>query len=116
MRRRLAKSIFHWLVLGIFAATSFSGSALHELFGHCHAAASRRAADDTAGAAVSQAEDCHDASTCPICQYLAQGQVVGLQVAAESVYLSVPRPILAVPVVAASPVLQPFSARAPPVA
>lgn len=115
MRRRLAKSIFHWLMLGIFAATSF-GSGLHGFFCHCHGPASSGSDDPARGLAVSQAEDCHDAATCPICQFLAQGQVVGPQVAVESVYLSVPRPSLAVPLVAPSPVLHPFSARAPPAA
>ena len=102
MRRRLAKSIFHWLMLGIFAANV--GLAPHCTSSSVIATACFSGSDDPArGLAVSQAEDCHDAATCPICQFLAQGQVVGPQVAVESVYLSVPRPSLAVPLVSPVP-------------
>ena len=59
-------------------------------------------------------EDRHDAATCPICQYLAQGQVIGERVEVASVAVSVPdhRPLI--PLFTPNTVLQPFQAPAPP--
>ena len=76
----------------------------------------RLTSDDGNGRFVRAAdhrEGCHDPATCPICQYLAQGQVIGERVEAVSVAASVPNRSLIIPLFLPSIVLQPFQARAP---
>ena len=53
-------------------------------------------------------EACHDSATCPICQFFAQGKVIGERFQVVSVPVSMPNRSLAAPLVILAPDLQPF--------
>ena len=129
MVRRPGKSLLTWLLAVMVGGLSLLGEGLHDLLGlhqgpvvsdshllgfapGCY---SRHGNTPYIGEA-SHRESCHDSATCPICQFLAQGRVVGQRVVVVSVAASVPNHSPAIPLFAPSTVLQPFQARAPPAA
>ncbi len=124
MLRRLASSVLRWGLAGILCATSLLGGRLHDILGIHHAGelgghgceGSHLALHHQPSLATGHSESCDDEATCPICNYLAQGNVIGPRVEAVVVTLSVPNrnpaPLLVVP----SPDFQPFQAQAPPAA
>ncbi len=124
MLRGLASSILKWGLAGILAATSLLGSQLHEILGihhagHLHAcvcAGNGPARPDGVSVAAGHSACCDDEANCPICNYLAQGRIVGQRFAGVSVTVSVPERSPAVPLFLPSALLQPFQARAPPAA
>lgn len=125
--RRPARSLLTWFLTVMIGGMSFLGESLHDLLGFHHVPVvsdscllafdpgrgSRQGNVSYIGEAP-QRERCHDSATCPICQYLAQGRLVGEQVKVVSVAVSVPHPSTVIPLFVPSPLLQPFQARAPP--
>ena len=92
MVRRPGKSLLTWLLAVMVGGLSLLGEELHDLLGlhqgpvvsdshllgfstGCY---SRNGNAHTA--AANHRESCHDALTCPICQYLALGRVIGERV------------------------------------
>ena len=127
--RRPAKSLLTWLLAVMIGGLSFLGEGLHDLLGlhqgpvvsDSHLLGFAPGYYSSHGnapyvAATNYRENCHDSATCPICQYLAQGRVVGQRVVVVSVAVSVPNRSPAIPLFLPSPHLQPFQARAPPAA
>jgi hypothetical protein len=122
--RRPANLILCWGLAGILGGASLLGGHLHDIFGIHHAGclgseacqSSEIACQHGPSVAAGHSANCHDEANCPICNYLAQGQVVGERVQAEVVTASVPSISLPVPLFAPTPLLQPFQARAPPAA
>ena len=130
MVRRPGKSLLAWLLAAMIGGLSMFGEGLHELLGLHHQRPFASVCSPEAGgffygnslenghirlvAAANHREGCHDPATCPICQYLAQGRVVGQRVVIVSIVASVPNRSPAIPLFLPSPDLQPFQARAPP--
>jgi hypothetical protein len=122
--RRPANLILCWGLAGILGATSLLGGHLHDILGIHHAGYLGREACQSSeiayhhgpSVAAGHSANCHDEANCPICNYLAQGQVVGERVQAVSVTVSVANISLPAPLCMAGPPLQPFQARAPPAA
>jgi hypothetical protein len=132
MVRRPGRSLIAWLLAVMIGGLSMFGEELHELLGlHHHQPFASLCSSEVSGffhgnsfenghiclvAAANNLESCHNSATCPICQYLAQGRVVGQRVAVVSVAVSIPNRSPAVSFFLPSPHLQPFQARAPPAA
>ena len=124
MLRRLANLVLRWGLAGILGVTSLLGTELHEICGIHHALYGDECGCEPAtgtvqhgpSLAVRQPQCSHDEANCPVCNYLAQGRLLGERVEGPSVALSVPNRIPAILLVAPSPHLQPFQARAPPAA
>jgi hypothetical protein len=131
MMRCLASSSLKWFLAGVFGAVSLFGSGLHYIpgmghggsgCGHSHAGDFSRsvfAAQQWQGchfAAVNHTEGCDNDSQCPICQYMAQGKVLGERFEPNSVPTLVARRAVLAPLAVASAVLQAFQARGPPAA
>jgi len=130
MVRRPGKPLFTWLLAITMGGLSVFGEELHELLGlHHRQSVASVCGSDVCGvfrgdslenghsrfvAAANHLESCHNSATCPVCQYLAQGRVVGERVVVVSVAVSVPNRSPAIPLFLPSPHLQPFQARAPP--
>ena len=129
MVRRPGKSLLAWLLAAMIGGLSMFGEELHELLGLHHQPVAPVCGSDVGGfsygdslenghirlvAAANHRENCHDSATCPICQYLAQGRVVGQRVVVVSIAVSVPNRSPAIPIFLPGPHLQPFQARAPP--
>jgi hypothetical protein len=118
--RRLASSVLRWGLAGFLAATSLLGSQLHDIFGIHHAGqlsscvGSGLALEHGPSLAAGHSESCDDEANCPICNYLAQGRIVGERFEAISVTVNVPNRSPAILLFLPSPHLQPFQARAPP--
>jgi hypothetical protein len=126
---RPASSALAWLLAGGLGVVSLLGSGLHQFPGMGHGpegvACDRQShslmpGDDSQRGqdrwtiAGAHPECCHDGSNCPICNYLAQGKVLGESFAGVSVSASVPNRVPAAPLVWPSPDLLPAKARAPP--
>ncbi len=98
------------------------GTELHDLFGIIHATTWVRGEDGamafTQGPALTTGRSavCDDAANCPICNYLAQGRVVGERFEGIAVTAGVACRSPLVPLCLPSLPLQPFQARAPPLA
>jgi hypothetical protein len=114
MLRRSLSTLLIGLMTALNGAVVVLGPALHALPGCGHHAIASRAARGDDGLRVTSGGD--NAAMCPICEYLAQGQVV-----AERAY--VVAPILSTPSIPALPSIPPdlrprraFTCRAPPVA
>jgi hypothetical protein len=124
MLRRLANLVLRWGLAGILGAMSLFGSELHDILGIHHAGqlggggheSSGLARQHESSVAAGHAENCDDEANCPICNYLAQGRMVGERFEGISVTVSVPNRSPAIPICLPSPHLQPFQARAPPAA
>ena len=122
MLRGLANSVLRWALAGILGATSLLGSELHELFGIHHAGEVRRCAgsglagQSGASVAAGHAQSCDDGAICPICNYLAQGRVVGERFEGVSVAVSVPERSPAIPLFLPSPHLRAISGASAPAA
>jgi hypothetical protein len=124
MLRRLANSVLRWGLAGILAATSLLGGHLHEILGIHHAGhfggrgceGGGLAGQHAAAVAAGSAESCDDEANCPICNYLAQGRIVGERFEGFAVTANVPNPSPAIPLCLPTTHLQPFQARAPPAA
>jgi hypothetical protein len=129
MVRRPGKSLLTWLLAVTIGGLSVLGEELHELLGLHHQPVAPVCGSEVGGfsygnsledghvhlvAAATNRENCHDSATCPICQYLAQGRVVGERVVVVSIAVNVPNRSPAIPLFLPSPHLQPFQARAPP--
>jgi hypothetical protein len=124
MLRRPANLVLRWGLAGILGVTSLLGSELHDILGIHHAGQQGRcgcqrseiALQHGPSVAARHSEGCDDGTNCPICNYLAQGRIVGERVQAISVTVSVPSISLPAPLFVSTPLLQPFQARAPPAA
>jgi hypothetical protein len=125
--RRPGNSLLTWLLALLVGGLSLLGEGLHEFLGlHEGPVAPEGYSQGFSYAssfaygngrhieATDQRERCHDASTCPICQYLAQGKVLGERFEAMSVAGSVPNHSPVITLFTPSTVLQSFQARAPP--
>ena len=127
MLRRSAKSFLTWLLAITFGGLSFFGDGLHDLLGlHHHGSAVPVCASAVYGfshgdflqnghsrlVAANHREGLHDGATCPICNYLAQGKIIGERFAAISVTASVPNRSPAIPLFAPCPFSSHFSASA----
>jgi hypothetical protein len=124
MLRRLANSTLRWLLAGILGVTSLFGSSLHDIFGIHHAGQQGECAcesrefglQDAPPIAARHVASCDNEANCPICNYLAQGRIVGERYEGILVTVNAPNRSPAIPFFLPSPHLQPFQARAPPVA
>ncbi len=115
MARRPGNLLLTWLLALLVGGFSLLGEGLHEFLGlHEGPIAPDRYSRGWHIAAADQRERCHDASTCPICQYFAQGKVIGERFQAMSVAGSVPNHSPVIALFTPRTVLQPFQARAPP--
>jgi hypothetical protein len=126
MVRRPGKSLLTWLLAVMIGGLSVFGEELHELLELHHQPSASVCGSEVSGflhggnghiclvAAANDRDGCHDPATCPICQYLAQGRVVGQRIVVVSVAVSVANPSPTIPLFLPSPHLQPFQARAPP--
>ena len=120
--RCLANSVLRWVLAGVLGVTSFLGGELHEIFGIHHAGqlggcggqCSEITLQHGYSVAAGHSENCDDGTNCPICNYLAQGRMVGEQFEGISVTASMPDRSPPIPLFLPSPLLQPFQARAPP--
>ena len=120
--RRPGKSLLTWLLAVMVGGMSLLGEELHDLLGLHQGLVSERCPREffygcSSGADIAAAdhhEGCHDASTCPVCQYLAQGKVLGERFQAILVAVSVASRSPVTPLHTPSTVLRPFQARAPP--
>ena len=127
MVRRPARSLLTWFLAIAMGGLSLFGESLHELLGlhegpvvsdsrllgfaaSCYSGHSN--AHYISGG--NHRENCHDSATCPICQFLAQGRLLGERVKVVSVAASLPNRSPVIPLFVPSPLLQPFQARAPP--
>ncbi len=124
MLRGLVNSTLRWTLAGLLGVTSLFGSSLHDIFGIHHAGQQGESACESheiglLGApsiAAAHVANCDNGANCPICNYLAQGKIVGERYEGILVTVHAPNRSPAIPVFLPSPHLQPFQARAPPVA
>ncbi|MGO8746623.1 MAG: hypothetical protein ACLQNE_11600 [Thermoguttaceae bacterium] len=123
MVRRLANLTLRWGLAGILGVTSLFGSSLHDILGipagqQVESACERRevSLQDAPPIAARHVTSCHDEANCPICNYLAQGRIVGERYEGILVTVNAPNRSPAIPFFLPSPHLQPFQARAPPAA
>jgi hypothetical protein len=128
--RPLANSVLRWSLVGVLGITSLLGGGLHDILGIHHAgymggagsigpasaASTSFSASGLTGPSVAagQSQSCQDEANCPICNYLAQGRLVGERFEGVSVTVNLPHPSPEIPLFVSSPHLQPFQARAPP--
>ena len=96
MLRHPANSVLRWALAGILGVTSLLGSELHDILGIHHAGqlggreGRELALHHQLSVAAGPSGSCDDGANCPICNYLAQGRIVGERVEAVSVTVSVP--------------------------
>ena len=116
--RRRANLVVRWGLAGILAAASLFGSKLHDICGICHAGQQGGCEGRAivSSVAAGHSATCDDGANCPICNYLAQGRVVGERFEGLAATVNVPNRSPAVPLVLAGPHLQLFQAQAPPAA
>ena len=118
MFRRRANLVLRWGLAGTLAAAALFGSQLHDICGVCHAG-QQGGCDGREIASILAAgrpANCDDGTNCPICNYLVQGTMAGERFVGVSVTVHVPNRSPAIPLLLSTPHLQPFQARAPPVA
>ena len=122
MLRRLANLVLRWGLAGIIGTTSFFGSELHDIFGIHHAGQLGKCGCESKGLALQHgfsvaavtagnSENCDDGTNCPICNYLAQGQIAGEHFEGISVTVNVPNRSPAIPLFLPCPLLEPFQAQ-----
>lgn len=124
MLRRVANSVLRWSLAGILGVTSLLGSQLHDIFGihhagqqsGCHCEGNERALQHEPSVAAGHSEGCDEGTNCPICNYLAQGRIVGERFEGVLVMVNVPHRSPEMPLFVPSLHLLPFQARAPPAA
>ena len=122
MLRHRTNLVLRWGFAGFLGVMSLLGSQLHELLGIHHAGllghgeSCELALQHRSSLAAAHSEACHDEASCPICNYLAQGRILGERFEGISVTANVPHRSTEMPLCLISPHLQPFQARAPPVA
>jgi hypothetical protein len=110
---RIARHILAALLVGLYGGATLLGPALHSAGGLGHAPAHPDARDGSDSRAVLIADTHHD---CPICHFLAQGQVLDSPDAQGMIDVVHVRPTDELPLVLPSGLPLPAHPRAPPLA
>jgi hypothetical protein len=113
------KLVVTWFLAGFMAMASLAGPGLHSILGirHSHQFGHQASGGDV-GKPVLLADHgaaCDEAG-CPICNYLAQGRIIGERFEGISVTLGIPNEAPEVYLFLPGASLRPFQARGPPAA